>query len=183
MANTYSLIASTTLGAPQNQVTFLSIPQTYTDLALRCSIRSAKPTVSFAPFYIWANNAVDAHYAYTRISGGGTAASQSSARQTSAGNQQWVITTTGTNIGVNASGSSANTFSLLELYFPNYSGSLPKTGYGVVGTEDAGSTAYIHNLALLKTGTDPLLNIGIEEISGSGWAANSSFYLYGIKNS
>jgi hypothetical protein len=46
MANTYTLIASNTLGASAASVTFSAIPSTYTDLVVRYSAASCDAAVT-----------------------------------------------------------------------------------------------------------------------------------------
>ena len=74
---TYTLIASTTLNANTQTVTFSSIPQTYTDLVL---ISSVKSTGNYSSTYT-INNDSGTNYSYTYMNGNGTTAT--SGRMTS----------------------------------------------------------------------------------------------------
>jgi len=181
MANTYTLISSNVLTSSAASVTFSSIPSTYTDLVLKCSVRSTRTGVSFAPFLLWTNNASSSDYSFTRLSGNG--ASATSARQSPASSyQQWEIASAATNTAVNAGSSTSNTFTSIEAYFPSYAGSTSKPGSLSIAAETNATTAYLHNIALLKTGTTAISSIGLETITDE-WAVGSSFFLYGVKNS
>lgn len=70
-SNTYESIVSTTLTNTVTELTFSSIPQTYTDLVL---IVTAKGTGT-DDLYIRCNSDTGSNYAYVYLTGNGTAAS------------------------------------------------------------------------------------------------------------
>jgi len=51
MANTYTLIEAKTLGSSTASVTFTSIPQTYTDLAVLLSVRQDTANAGMPPLF------------------------------------------------------------------------------------------------------------------------------------
>jgi len=76
--NTYEAIATQTLGSGVTNLTFSSIPSTYTDLILVCNGNTAANANNYLQF----NGDSGSNYSATRLSGDGSAAS--SARSTSA---------------------------------------------------------------------------------------------------
>ena len=79
MATTYEKIATTTLGSSNANITFSSIPSTYTDLRF---VVTGTSVTSFATLLIRFNSDTASNYSQTRIVGSGAAAS--SQRETSA---------------------------------------------------------------------------------------------------
>jgi hypothetical protein len=69
--NTYTQIASTTLGSASASVTFSSIPSTYTDLVLIVSVQNNTTPTNWA---IQFNGDTAANYSSTFLRGNGTAA-------------------------------------------------------------------------------------------------------------
>lgn len=72
MPTTYEPIATTTLGSSQSEITFSSIPQTYTDLVL---IVAGTATSGGASFYCRVNGDTTAKYCYAYLSSTGTTVS------------------------------------------------------------------------------------------------------------
>jgi len=169
MANTYQLISSNVLSSSAASVTFSAIPSTYTDLVLRCSVRT--DSVSLGDYGFIRINGLTTGYHEVEIYGTGSAA----------GSQfnstiRWKLTDT-----INGNGSTANTFSSTETYIPNYAGSTAKIASSF-GTQEGNATAEIISAIASYNSTIS----GITTIlvySNSNWVAGSSFYLYGIKNS
>ena len=169
MANTYTLISSNVLGSAAASVTFSAIPSTYTDLVLRMSIRDNYASVSTA--YNLKINGVTTTQSATRLYGTGSAA---------ASNRQTSLVDFYRMSGASAT---ANTFGSLELYIPNYAGSANKvaSNFGVAETNATAVEMGIE--AFLWRNTAAITSLQIDEYAGSTFAAGSSFYLYGIKNS
>ena len=113
MPATYTLIASNTLSSNTTTVTFSSIPATYTDLVLRLSGRinvsawSAALTIRF-------NGNTSGVYSRIDVRADSTTVSNSITSVSSSMPMRSVIN------GLDA----ADTFSSVELYIPNYAGSL-----------------------------------------------------------
>jgi hypothetical protein len=74
--NTYTQIASTTLGSNASSVTFSSIPQTYTDLII---IANVQGTTGGNGTCVQFNGDTGGNYSYTLIDGNGSSATSSRA--------------------------------------------------------------------------------------------------------
>lgn len=167
MLPTYELIASQTLGSSAASVTFSGIPQTYDDLVLVYSCRSARSNVSDG-ISVRLNGAVsDTNHSSRYLQGSGSAASSGSA------SVAWVGNTA-------AATATSNTFGSGEIYFPNYTGSTNKSFSATGLGETNGTTAYIHAAACLWSDTSAITGIEMFAQNGS-LVANSSFYLFGIR--
>ena len=170
MPSTYTLISSNVLASSAASVTFSAIPSTYTDLVLRWSPRvsSANPingytlrlnsdsSAIYSSRYVAnANGAVDVNYdnASTEIG----------------------------NVLVNGGTSTANTFSSVEMYIPNYTSTSSKPiSYFEAVENNSASSNNLQVKAVLYRNTSAITTINI---SGATFVSGSSFYLYGIKNS
>lgn len=166
MANTYTLITSTTVGSGgASAITFSSIPQTYTDLLVRISGREA--TQSAWAGFIYFNNS-NSSLTQKNIYGSGSGVFTSS-------RSDGLIT-------LNAASATANVFSNTEIYIPNYTSSNNKSFSHDGTSETNGTTAYALLGALLWSNTSAINRIDIIGYSGD-LAQYSTAYLYGIKNS
>ena len=171
MANTYTLIASNTLSSSAASVTFSSIPSTYTDLVLKCSIRS-NGAAATRLVNLTINN-TSTNYSWTYIEGNGATAS--STRQAN-----------GTNIYVgegNASTSTSNTFSSLEIYIPSYTATQNKPLGSFQTMEDNAASAYMEAVSGLWRNTAAITEVKLAGPGADSFVSGSSFFLYGIKNS
>jgi len=177
MANpTVTLIASNTVGSGgASSVTFSSIPQTYTDLVVKCSTRSnrAGQPVDLAAITF---NGSSAGYSIKNIYGDYTVAYSSSSSSV-------------TNIlpqGFSpAAGATSNTFSNNEIYIPNYTSSNYKsTSIDVVQENNSGAAnaGYTTLSAGLWSNTASITSITIASYFDI-FSQYSTFTLYGIKNS
>ena len=168
MATTYTLIASNTLSSSAASVAFTGIPQTFTDLVARYSIRN---DAGYAQ--IFDDVTAGGGNSWTRIEGDGSSAT--SARQT--GNS-WLSKAA---VGSTATG---NTFSNGELYIPRYSVAgvtKPSSVFSV--TENNATTAYITVQARYTTNTSAITSLNFSPSNANNFVSGSSFFLYGIKNS
>jgi len=176
MANaTMILIASQVLGSTASSVTFSSIPQTYTDLKLICSVRTDIAAVTDGPFWVTFNGDNGSNYSITSIAAQGTSLSPYQfANQTKSR-----TTVEGLDSGTNT----ANTFSSLEMYIPNYTqtNSRPFMAFNVTEQNASGSN-WIDFDANLYRGTSAISSINISA-NTQNYVQYSTFYLYGIKNS
>lgn len=172
MALTYVLISSTVLSTATSTVTFSSIPQTYTDLVIRASLRNDQGD-AFGGAYVKPMSA-NGLYSWTRLFGVGTAGTSSN--RTSSAND-WTLVS---GESINAASSTANTFSSHEFYFPSYTTSQQKVASLFNATEREANIAYLSSYAALVRNTSAITSI---DIGTGSFVAGSSFYLYGIKNS
>ena len=174
MANTYTLIASSTVGAGgAANIEFTSIPATYTDLLVKVSARDNGSRTE-TNIRITFNNVGGTSYSGKLLYGSGSAAfsySQSSAAYLA---QQYA----------NASGSTANTFCNLEFYIPNYTSSNNKSVSidSVVETNATGSSMGLS--AGLFSNSAAITSIKlVSDNPANVYSQYSTAYLYGIKNS
>lgn len=173
MPTTYTLIASNTLSSTVSSVTFSSIPNTYTDLAIRYSTRLASGGNNGALLGIYWNS-IQTQYSsnYWYKDANNTVSSTSEGAQSNA--------LAGVN---NGSGTTANNFSTGEIYIPNYKIAYIKPFFSIAGTENTGNTStFIYVTASSQQNTATISSI-ILECRAFSFVANSSFYLYGISSS
>lgn len=173
MPSTYTLISSNVLSSNAASVTFSSIPQTYTDLVLKVSVKTTSAS-AVGDFWIRLNSATSEYY-YTRMYGAGGGGS---GNDRSVGDYPGFYT-------ANANGSNAvvaNVFANVEYYIPNYAGSNVKLASQFMAQERNDSLAYLEAYAHLSNITAAITSLTIIP-NGTNLASGSSFYLYGIKNS
>lgn len=168
MAATYIPIASTTLTTSAASVTFSAIPQTYTDLVLRVSIRT-NAAAAFTNAALSFNGLSTNIHSETFLTGNGSSASSFRATSLSA-----------IDVRVNGNGSTSNTFSNNEFYIANYTGTTNKPISLFNTTESNATAADLSVLAILSQLTTGITSI---TISASTMQSGSTFHLYGIKNS
>lgn len=170
MANTYVLIASVTVGSSgAANITFSSIPGTYTDLLLRLSARSVS---NYGNTF--------AQTDMTLNSTGYTADRVFIGYNGSAGTNSGGV---GTTYGTTSNTARTGSFGNADIYIPNYTDSYQKasTSNGVAETDSA--TAAIVSLNATRFNvTSPVTSISLTTAAGD-FAQHSTAYLYGIKNS
>ena len=159
------LIESKTLGSAQASIEFTNIPNTYTDLYLLCSLRS--DSVNTAAVKIFPNSS-SSNLSSRILYGSG-----SSAASTSTSSDYVIIGGTNPNV------STANTFSNMFVYFPNYTSSSAKSFSIDAVSENNATEAYQGIAAALKNETTAITSIQIYANSGN-LAQYSSASLYGI---
>ena len=169
MANTYTLIASNVLSGTTSNVTFSSIPSTYTDLVLRISSRTDSPNIGSYFTYYYNSNTSTRSVTYLERDNANVVASF---RDTT--NEAWGGSAGGT--------ATSNTFGSAEIYIPNYTGTINKPssafGTGESNSTTGSRTAISANLTQITSAVTSVSLIG-----GDGsFVSGSSFYLYGIKN-
>lgn len=179
MANpTMTLISSNTVGSGGvASVTFSSIPATYTDLLIKASIRGdVTPDTNPNPLAVKLNSTSNSSiFAY------GTGSATGSSSTTSS----W--DTAGGFAGhYDDSGSTASTFSNMDIYIPTYTGANNKSFSVDCVTENNGTSRVYQDLvACLASTTAAITSVTLAAHSGSygNFVQYSTFYLYGIKNS
>jgi len=173
MANTYKLINSASVGSGgATTVTFSSIPATYTDLKLVYSCRDT------------GNNGGRA-YVYFSVNGTGTFTGKWLAGYDSGSKLSTGFTGSGASLGGSEpdSVSTANVFGNGEIYFVNYTDSNNKT-FSADAISENNSTSSWMNVMVASTWSSTAAINSITLNTGTvGFAQNSTFYLYGIKNS
>lgn len=164
MPNTYTLIASSTVGSGgATSIDFTSIPNTYTDLLISCSLRNSGTNSD----------------CYLTVNGSG-------------GNDVWLFgygngygSTTGGRIYIESciSSQTANAFSNSQLYIPNYTVSANKS----ISTDTVTENNAVSNmLTLIGAGrwanTATVSSLSLVVLAGS-FVQYSTAYLYGIVKS
>lgn len=182
MANTYFLISSYTVGSGGvANITFSSIPQTYTDLLVKVSGRTTyagqgggSSIRDFLGFYFngasggtsWS---IKSLYGIPTIVNGSGAA-------------------TGNPIGtagyINGSGNTANSFGTNEIYIPDYTGSTTKSSSTDGASESNDAATGLQIAANLTSSTSPVTSITLFSGNGSyNLVEHTTAYLYGISKS
>lgn len=176
MPNTFSLIASSTVGAGQTAaaITFSSIPQTYTDLVLKVSLRETSS--AFAQNHKIIINGSTSGYSDKLVLGNGasTLSAQNSGAAGAFASFQYST----------AAGATADTFANGEFYFTNYTGSQNKSvSYDGV-TENNATSAIGALTAVLWSNSAAITSLSVaSEDPTKVFVAYSSAYLYGIVKS
>lgn len=172
MATTYTLIDKAILNSSAASVTFSSIPSTYTDLKVMCSVRSAKSDITDYMYFTFSGSS---SYASTKVLYGSGA---------SAGSFNWSTATGITGGIINAASNTSDTFTSSDIYIPNYLASQYKSvSIDTVQEGNTGSNIYATMMAGLSQSNTAISSITFYTESGQNFITNSSFYLYGIKNS
>lgn len=169
MANTFELIASSTLASAASSIDFTSIPSTYTDLVVKLSVRATTASTDDQLRIKFNGNAVGTNFSLRGIQG--TGSSVSSGTSTTG----WIVG------GINANTSTASTFTNVELYLPNYAGSNYKSMSVDSAMENNATTAYAEMNAVLFSNTTAISSLSFL-LPSNNLAAYSSAYLYGVKN-
>lgn len=154
------------LASAQASITFSSIPQTYTDLCLLLSLRSSNANI-FGIHYLRFN---------------GSTANYSSRWLEANGSSVYSGTTTlaaylGASVG---NSTTANTFSNIAAYIPNYTSDSAKTVSADTVGENNATTAYQTITASLWNVTNPITSIEVGFDGASTFLQYSSATLYGI---
>jgi hypothetical protein len=166
MANTFELIASSTVGSGgAASIDFTSIPSTFTDLVVKLSLRNnSAGTVQIVNISFNGNTA---NFSAKNVQGNGSAAgSFSQARRISL---------------ASGAGSTSNTFSNADIYIPNYAGSTNKSFSGDSVNENNATTSFQSLDAGLWSNTTAISSIAITPDSGS-FVQHTTAYLYGVSN-
>ena len=172
MPSTYTLISSNVLASVTNSITFSSIPQTYTDLVILASVRTERNVNANGYITVYFNNSLSNFSRTALRNNSGTVSS---------------YRTTGLALPVNSieGSNTANTFTPLEIYIPNYTNSSNKPLLALSRKENNSTSVLQDTDAVLWSGTAAITSIKLDTYDGSGEniSTYSSFYLYGIKNS
>jgi hypothetical protein len=168
MANTFELIASSTVGSGgAASIDFTSIPSTYTDLAIYLSARQSRSEVVSNTRIEF--NGSSSNLSCRYIQGTGSAAVSSS-------NASYLFAASPANTAT------ANTFGNSFIYIPNYAGSTNKSVSWDAVTETNASNAEAYLVAGLWSNTDAITSIELSSLSGDNFMEHSTAYLYGVSN-
>jgi hypothetical protein len=167
MANTYTLIASTTVGSGgASNIEFTSISSSYTDLAIYVSARTSYSGIE--DYIRFQFNGTTTNLSCRYLYGSGSGVGSASASD----NYSAIIGDTAT----------ANTFANSLFYMPNYTSSNYKSfSVDSVGETNA-TTVYSTLLAGLWSNTAAVTSIKIVPFQSGNFKQYSTAYLYGVKN-
>lgn len=172
MPNTHTLIAGTTLTSTTSNITFSSIPGTYTDLLLKFSTRADAngSNDSFDTIIKFNNSASNLTFKSLRADGSGVNFNSLTDR---------MLRTT------NPSDYTASTFSNVEVYILNYASSNTKSFNvdGVLENVATGTGMIIISGTWSNSAAITQIAINPNGNTAANFVAGSSAYLYGIKNS
>ena len=158
------LIATQTLTSSQPSITFNAIPQNFADLYVLVSARG--DSAGRLEWMELTFNSNTSNYSYRLLQGNGAAAASYSGTVRYAGD-------------INASTSTANTFSNNSVYIPNYASAVNKS-YSVDSLEaNSGANANQNIVAGLWANTAAITSLSIAIRSGN-LVAGSTVSLYGI---
>lgn len=166
---TYILINSVTVGAGgAASIDFTSIPSTYTDLVLKMSIRTNRASTDDLLNFNF--NGVSTNQSSRWLQGNGSTASSG---------------TYGSNLylaWVDAASNTASTFGNAEMYISNYTSSNFKS-ISTDGVLENNATLAISGMtAGLWSSTAAITSIAITSVFSANFIANTTAYLYGVKN-
>lgn len=162
------LISTVTVGAGgAANIELTNIPQTFTDLQIILSARTT--TSGTIGGYLTFNANFGTIYSDRRLTGTGSSVGSTSISGASASTYYYL----------NDSGTTANSFSNTQFYFPNYAGSTNKSVSIDNVSENNASTAYQSLQATLFSSTSPISYLLLTLTAGN-FAQYSTASLYGI---
>lgn len=162
--NTYEAIATTTLSSASSNVSFTSIPGTYTDLVIVIAIAGVSAQETPNMYFNGDNSAL---YSTTQIIGNGTTASSNSTTNT----------TYFYGIGSKNSGQTTGVSNII-VQVPNYS----NTSYNKTIISRNNSTPTEVNLIVgLYRSTNAVSSINFTVQGGNTYSTGTMFSIYGIK--
>ena len=170
MPNTYTLIASSTVGVTSvASIDFTSIPSTYTDLVLKLSLRTNRAGAVDDDIYVKLNGATT-NFTYKYLKGSGSTVNSSAG-------------SVGYAAGINAAGATANTFANTEIYIPSYRSADYKSISVDSVTENNTTESYCFFQSVLWANTAAITSIGIVSGTSNNFVQYSTAHLYGFINS
>jgi hypothetical protein len=170
MANTFELIASTTVGAGgASSIDFTSIPSTYTDLQIFFSTRD-NTGAPYNNLFITFNGSTSGYSDRILYSNGSSAASTSN---TGAAQIAFAYS--------DGSTATSNTFANGIIYIPNYAGSNNKSASVDTVTENSATQSFIALAAGLWANSAAINRVTLTAASAT-LVQYSTAYLYGVKN-
>jgi len=168
MANTFELIASSTVGSGgAASIDFTSIPSIYTDLLLEVSLRGDQASNTDA--YLISFNGSSSTFTTRRLYGNGASA----ASDNSAAGDYGIA---------NGASTTASTFNNGEIYIPNYAGSTNKSFSVDEVVENNATTGYDVLTAGLWATTSAINRVTLTANGSTKFVQYSTAYLYGVKN-
>jgi len=169
MANTYTLIEAKTLTSTAASVTFSAIPATFTDLVVLLSVRSDRSGQVNDSLALKPNGSASNRSARALIGDGGSASSG--------------VVTDIAHAALAGDAATANTFSNISVYCPNYTSANFKSFSADGVMENNATTSYMSLSAFLWSDTAVISSLEFLSGTSSNFISGCTFYLYGISNS
>lgn len=173
MPNTMTLIEAKALTTTTTDITFTSIPQTYTDLKLVYSARSNANTGSEGYDSVFYFNGAQSNRTSKVLRGDGSLVSSNTIDEAA---------TFRLLRAMEPNNYTGSVFSNVEIYVPNYTSSNYKSFSVDAVLENNDTATGMSLIAGLWSSTAAITSITVGAINGS-LVAYSTFRLYGIKNS
>ena len=158
-------IADVAVSSAVATVDFTSIPQGYTDLMLKISGRINSSNAGWYDANITFNG-VGTSYSGRWLYGNGTTTQSS--------------TESSITVRCPSTAATANTFSNVEVYIPNYTSANYKSVTMDICTENNATLSLNMILAGLWSNTAAISSLTLTPITSTTWATNSTFSLYGV---
>jgi hypothetical protein len=168
MALTYEPIATTTLGAVSNQITFNSIPQTYTDLRV-VWVGRTDSAVSGGDKGVRFNGDAGSFYSEAAIYGEGTTAGTSKYYN----NSRFYLNYWGSTFHAHRQ--------LYTLDIFSYTNTAVHKSVLISMSQDLNGSGRIERHASIYGATAAITSLSFINISGDGYAAGTTVTIYGIK--
>lgn len=169
MPNTFTLIQAITVGSGgASDITFSSIPSTYTDLVLNISARTSR--IATQDDFDISFNGSTSGLSYRRLYGTGSVVDSD--------NGSRIITGY-----ITADSSTASTFGNVSVYIPNYAGSANKSLSSDGVSETNATNVNMSMVADLWSNTAAITSIKLTPATSQTIQQHSTFYLYGIVKS
>lgn len=150
---------------------FNNIPQTYTDLLVKCSWRSTNTSAGYTTQVLLNNLGGNGIYSHTTLQGTGSAVGSINAVPSGI--------TYGYGGQINEASTTASVFTIMDIYIPNYTSTLTKP-FSVEGvTENNATAAYQFMIANLSQNSAPVTSLYLSPF-GQTLAAGSTVTIYGI---
>jgi hypothetical protein len=175
MAFTHSKLAEVTVGAGgAAAINFDNIPQNYDDLIIKISGRDNRDSQVLDDIRIQVNNIASASYSTLRIAGfGSSGVAAGEALNVAEAAVGFVTGNTAT----------ASAFGNTEIYLPNYTSNIAKTGSIDGVSENNGTVSGVVFNALFINTTSPISSVQLKPFSTFATIFNqhTTAYLYGVK--
>ena len=166
----FDSIASATGTGSSGTISFTSIPNTYTHLQIRASMRTNDPAATTTNCYIQFNTITGASYTYHYLLGNGTTASAAgAANQTFSFAGNATATSTGT-----------GTMAVFIADILDYANTSKNKTVRVISGHDQNGSGEIWTTSSLFMSTSAISSVQIIA-SGTTWTTASTFSLYGIQ--
>lgn len=173
---TYTLIDTKIISSSTASITFTSISQVYKDLKIIVSATDERSGADTDDLKITINGNTSATYATRRLYGANNGIGADG------GSGSWA---TGYNYGgvINGANAISTLFGNSEFYFYDYKSSAEKIWSTNGAATKNGPAAQITITGNRSSDTDPITSIKLEGYNSGSLRTNSTFYLYGLKNS